>query len=69
MKKQSAKFIIGRKYWSDDKYEICVCNRFDRTNLLRVEVGFGRAANYKIHTDSLGIEWIRAKGRVYKAFP
>jgi hypothetical protein len=63
------KFIPNRRYWSDDKYEIYVCNRFDKTGLLRAEVGFGLPANYKIRKDALGCEWIKAKGRVYRAFP
>ena len=61
------KFIAGRRYWSDDKYEITVVNRFDRTNLLRVEVGFGLPANYKIRKGYDGREWIKAKGRIYWA--
>jgi hypothetical protein len=61
------KFVVGRRYWSDDKYEMIVCNRFDRTNLLRVEVGLGMPANYKIHVDALNQEYITAKGRIFRA--
>jgi len=61
------KFIVNRRYWSEDKYEIYVCNRFDRTNLLRVEVGFGLPANYKIRRDFRGCEYIKAKGHVFTA--
>ena len=63
------RFYVGRRYFSDDKYEIFVCGRFDRTNLLRAEVGIGLPANYKIRVDSQGCEYINAKGRVYRAFP
>jgi|GEM_PF-4207325 len=61
------KFVAGRCYWSEDKYEMYVVNRFDGTNLLRVEVGFGLPANYKIRRDNRGREWIKAKGRIYRA--
>ena len=61
------KFIVGNRYWSDDKHEIYVCDRFDRTNLLRVEVGFGLPANYKIRKDYRGEEWIRAEGHIFRA--
>jgi len=61
------RFIEGRRYWSDDKYEIFVVKRYDRTNLLRAEVGFGLPANYKIRTDALSREWIKAKDRIYRA--
>jgi len=61
------KFIINRRYWSEDKYEMYVCGRFDRTNLLRVEVGFSLPANYKIRRDYRGREWIKAKGRIFWA--
>ena len=60
------KFITDRRYWSEDGYEMYVCGRFDRTNLLRVEVGFGFPANYKIRIDYRGYEWIRAKGRMFR---
>ena len=63
------KFIIGRRYWSEDRYEIFVANRFDRTNLLRVEIGFGLPVNYKILKGFDGREYIIAKKRIYKAFP
>jgi len=62
-----SKFIVGRRYFSEDKYEMSVCGRFDRTNLLRVEVGFGLPANYKIRVDTLGREYITAKSRVFRA--
>ena len=60
-------FIANRRYWSDDYYEMYVCNRFERTNLLRVEVGFGLPANYKIRRDYRGAEWIKAKGHIFRA--
>jgi len=62
------KFIVGRRYWSKDKYEIFVVNRFDRTNLLRVEAGFGLPANYKIRKGFDGREYIISKKRVFEAF-
>ena len=62
------KFIINRSYWSEDKYEMYVCNRFNRANLLRVEIGFGLPANYKIRRDSRGMEWIKAKGHIFRAY-
>lgn len=61
------KFIVGLRYWSDDKYEMTVVNRFDDTSLLRVEVGFGLPANYKIRKGYKGREWIKAKGHVFWA--
>ena len=61
------RFIVNRRYWSEDKYEMFVCDRFDRTGLLRVEVGFGLPVNYKIRKDYRGCEWIKAKGRIYRA--
>jgi hypothetical protein len=63
------KFIVGRRYWSDDKYEIYVVERFERTNLLRVEAGLGLPANYKIRKGFDGREYIIAKKRVYWSFP
>ena len=63
------KFLIDRRYWSDDKHEMYVVGRFDRTGLIRAEVGFALPANYKIRTDSWGCEYIIAKGRTYRAFP
>jgi hypothetical protein len=63
------KFITDRRYWSEDKYEMYVCGRFGRTNLLRVEVGFGMPANYKIRRDYRGREWIKAKGHIFRAHP
>ena len=63
------KFIAGCRYWSDDKYEMFVVNRFDRTGIVRCELGFGLPANYKIRYDFKGCEYINAKGRVYSAFP
>ena len=64
-----SKFVIGRKYWSDDKYEMMVVNRFDQTGLVRCELGFGMPANYKIRKDSCGEEYIIAKRRIYRSFP
>ena len=61
-------FIVNRRYWSDDRYEMFVVNRFDMTNLLRVEVGFGLPANYKIRRDFQGREFITSKGRTFRAF-
>ena len=61
------KFIVGWRYWSEDKYEMTVVNRFDQTNLIQVEVGFGLPANYKIRKDFQGREWITAKGRTFRA--
>jgi len=64
------KFNVGQCYWSEDKYQMYVVNRFDRTNLLRVELGFGLQANYKIRKRCFdGREYIIAKKRVYWAFP
>ena len=63
------KFVVGQRYWSADKYEMIVVDRFDRTNLLRVEVGFGLPANYKIRKGFDGREYIIAKKRIYESFP
>ncbi len=62
-------FEINRRYWSEDRHEMYVVGRFERTGLLRVEVGFGLPANYRIRTDRMGCEYINAKGRTYRAFP
>ena len=62
------KFIENRRYWSDDKYEMYVVKRFDLHGLLRVEVGFGLPANYRVRKDAHGREYIQAKGRIYKAY-
>ena len=66
--KNIRKFVVGRKYFSDDGCEIYVCNRFGDCGL-RAEVGFGFPANYKIHTDAKGCEYINAKGHIFRAFP
>jgi hypothetical protein len=61
------KFTIDRRYWSDDNYKMYVCKRFDEINLIRVEIGFGLPANYKIRKDIQGFEWIKAKGHIFRA--
>ncbi len=63
----TVKFETGRRYWSDDRYEMYVVDRFDRTGLIRVEVGFAMPANYKIRKDYYGCEYIIAKGREFRA--
>ena len=61
------KFVIGRRYWSEDNYEMIVVNRFDRTGLVRVEIGFAFPSNYKIRKDFNGFEFILAKNKIYRA--
>ena len=64
------KFCVERRYTSVDGYDMFVVARFDKypeASLLRVEVGFGSPANYKIRTDRSGREYIAAKGHVFKA--
>ena len=62
-------FIVGLRYWSDDRHEMMiVVNRFDKSNLIRVEVGSGHPANYKIRKDNQGWEYIKAKGHTFSAF-
>jgi hypothetical protein len=63
------RFCINRRYWSEDRYEMLVVNRFDRTGLIRAEIGFALPANYKIRKDRRGCEYIVAKGRTFRAFP
>jgi len=62
------KFVVNRRYWtSDGSYEMTVVGRFERSGLVRCEIGFGLPANYKIRTDYSGREYITAKGRDYFA--
>jgi hypothetical protein len=67
LRNQNLVFCVDRRYWSDDRYEMYVVNRFDRIGFVRVELGFGLPANYKIRKDTLGREYIIAKGRTYRA--
>jgi hypothetical protein len=46
-----------------------VVGRFDRTGMLRAEVGFALPANYKIRLDFWGCEYIMVRGREFRAAP
>ena len=63
------KFVIDRKYFSEDRFEMYVVGRFDNTNIIRAEIGFGLPKNFKIRKDHTDCEYILANGRVYRAFP
>jgi hypothetical protein len=65
--KDYMRFIERQRYWSEDKYEMYVVRRFDNTELLRVEIGFGLPANYRLRQDVFGREYIQAKGHIFRA--
>ena len=61
------KFVVGNRYFSEDNYEMVVYNRFDSKGIVRVAVGFGNPANYKILKDRRDCECIAAKGHTFTA--
>ena len=65
MAEMTNKFKAGERYFSDDNRDTVVVSR--STNYIRAEIGFGMSANYKIHIDTFGREWIKAKGHVFIA--
>jgi len=61
------KFIAGHRYCSDDKHEMLVVNRFDRTKQISVEVGFRFPVDYKIYANHEGCEYIIVEKRIFRA--
>ena len=59
------RFQVGERYFSDDNHEMTVHSR--SKEYIRVAVGFGLPANYKIKHDFMKREWVKAKGHVFTA--
>jgi hypothetical protein len=68
------KFKEGRRYWSDDRRELYVIGRRERTRTdgnynprIYAEIGFAKPAYYKIRLDFRGRETVTTKNHVFTA--
>ena len=61
------RFSIGSRYWSDAQYEMFVENRNEQKGKIKLQVGFGKPAWYKLHINTLGHETVTAKGHTFEA--
>jgi len=59
-------FSIGSRYWSEDKYEMFVVDRNETKGKIKLEVGLGMPAWYKLRVNALGRETVTAKGHTFE---
>ena len=67
MKNQICRFTEGSRYWSDDKFEMFVENRNNSKGKIKLFIGFGRPAWYKVRVNGLGREEVTVKGHRFEA--
>ena len=60
-------FSVGSRYWSEDKYEMFVVDRNDMKGKIKLEVGLGMPAWYKLRVNALGRETVVARGHTFEA--